>query len=325
MMKLPAGGLPGLSFAQVQQVKLPGLIQTTGQVSFDDRKVATITSRVQGRIENVRVSLWDSVQRGEPIVELYSPDFMTGEAEYLQAKTTSRLSASPSIEGSSDLAQSMVTAAKRKLELLGMEDVEIERLRGTSPILWMRAPISGTVLQNQAMRGAMVNPGDVLYQLGTLDHVWITADIYEVDLARVHVGESLQALVTSFPDAIFNGVISRISPDIDADTHTLQIRCDVNNPDHRLKPQMLARIRIITQTSTADVVSLDALAYEDNKYFAFVDEGDAHLERREVTIGEWNEEGYARVISGLKAGDRVVITGTLQVNGLWHEAHGQNS
>ena len=91
----------------------------------------------------------------------------------------------------------------------------------------MRAPIGGTVIENKATRGAAVNPGDVLYTLGTLDDVWITADIYEDDLARVHEGQELEAVTTAYPDEVFRGVISRISPDIDATTHTAQIRCDV--------------------------------------------------------------------------------------------------
>ena len=81
-------------------------------------------------------------------------------------------------------------AAKRKLELLGMEDSDIGR-QGAVAEIWMRAPISGTVVKNQAVRGAAVNPGDVLYQLGTLEPIWITARFFEVDLARVHVGQEL--------------------------------------------------------------------------------------------------------------------------------------
>src|SRR5579872_4968179 len=152
-----------MTYAPVNQVTLPGVLETTGQVSFDDQRVATITSRVQGRIEDIRVSLWDSVRRGEPIVKLYSPDFMTAEAEYLQALTTSSVSQNSTVAGSGDLAASMATAAKRKLELLGMEDSDIAKLHAPAPSIWMRAPISGTVVQNQAVRGSAVNPGDVLY------------------------------------------------------------------------------------------------------------------------------------------------------------------
>ena len=89
-LQMNAGQVPGMTVVAVREVVLPGILETTGQVSFDDRRVATIVSRVAGRIEETRVSQWDNVRRGEPIVELYSPDFMTAEAEYLQAQTTVR-------------------------------------------------------------------------------------------------------------------------------------------------------------------------------------------------------------------------------------------
>jgi Cu(I)/Ag(I) efflux system membrane fusion protein len=309
----------------VQQVALPSILETTGQVTFDDRLVSTIVSRVQGRIENIRVSLWDTVRKGQPIVELYSPDFMLGESEYLQAQNTSTVSIKASVEGSADLAKSMVLAAKRKLELLGMSDADIDAIRSPVPNTWMRAPISGTVVQNQSVIGSAVNPGDVLYQLGTLDHVWLTADIYEVDLARVKVGQHLEAVTTTFPNEVFKGEISRISPNIDPNAHTAEIRCEIQNPAFQLKPQMLARVKIVTNPGSALVVPQAALVFDGNSYCAFVRGSGDSIERRTVEIGSWNEHGYARVTSGLKAGGVVIVHKALQMNALWHKAHGESS
>lgn len=317
--------VPGMTFTQVKDVALPGTLETTGQISFDDKKVATIVSRVQGRIEDVHVSLWDNVVRREPIVKLYSPDFMTAEAEYLQALTTAKVSQNSNIDGTRELALSMTTAAKRKLELLGMEDSDIAAIRAPSPTIWMRAPIAGTVVQNQAVRGSAVNPGDVLYMLGTLEPVWITADIFEVDVPRVHVGQELEAVTTSFPDEVFEGAISRVSPNVDPDSHTVQIRCEVHNPGLKLKPQMLARIKIITSNGSALVVPQEALVFDTNKYYAFVDVGNDRFERRAVSISSWTQEGFVRVMGGLKGEERVVDEESLQVNALWHQAHGEGA
>ncbi len=227
---------------QVQNIELPGVLETSGQITYDDRSTSTIISRVQGRIEQTRVSLWDNVQRGEKIVALYSPDFMTAESEYLQAHDTSKLMAAPGVGGSSDFAGALSQAAKRKLQFLGMTDADIQAIKAPDPTVWMRAPISGTVVDNKVQRGAAVNPGDVLFSLGTLNDVWITGDIYEDDLARVRVGQDLSAVTTAFPDEVFHGVIDRISPNVDPTTHTLQIRCVVKNPGGKLKPQMLAKV-----------------------------------------------------------------------------------
>lgn len=324
-MEIQPGRVPGMTVVPVRRVELPGALKTSGQVSFDDRRVSTIVSRVAGRIENTRVSQWDYVRRGEPIVELYSPDFMTAEAEYLQARTTSKLSAAPRVGDVGGLAGALVSAARRKLELLGMSDADIAALTSPSPTIWMRAPTSGTIVENKALRGAAVNPGDVMYSLGTLGKVWIVADIYEDELARVHIGQRLEAVTTAYSGEVFTGVVSRISPNIDPTTHTLQIRCDIRNPGGRLKPQMLARVTIITRPGEAAVIPQKALVFDTDHYYAFVEVAPNRFERRAVAIASWKETGYARVTGGVRVGERVVAAESIQVNELWHEANGEGS
>ncbi len=328
LLELAPGQVPGVSFAEVKQIILPGILETTGKVAFDDRRVSTIVSRVQGRIEDTRVSLWDNVRHGEKIVELYSPDFMTAEAEYVQALTTAKLSAPPMTGGggsATKLADALLSAARRKLELLGMEQSDIRALKAPEPTIWVRAPISGVVVKKNAVRGSQVNPGDVLYELGTLNDVWITADIYEDELARVRAGQALEAVTTAFPSEVFRGTVTRISPDIDPTTHTAQVRCEVKNPGLKLKPEMLARVKIRTEPGYALVVPRDALVFEANSYFAYVDAGGNHLARRKVSIGPSDEHGNTRVLSGLKAGEQVLKDGAILVNALWHQARGGSS
>jgi Cu(I)/Ag(I) efflux system membrane fusion protein len=325
LIQFNARDISGLKMLEVQNVELPGLLETSGQITYDDRSTSTIVSRVAGRIEQTRVSLWDNVQRGEKIVALYSPDFMTAEAEYLQAHESSKLMAAPGVGGSSDFAGALSQAAKRKLQFLGMSDADIAAIKAPDPTVWMRAPISGTVVENKVQRGAAVNPGDVLFSLGTLNDVWITGDIYEDDLARVRVGQDLSAVTTAFPDEVFHGVIDRISPNIDPTTHTLQIRCAVKNPGGRLKPQMLAKVTVVTRPGEALVIPQDALVFDIDNYYAFVEVSPGTFEHRKVSIASWSKAGYARIVSGLKPGDRVVSGETLQINALWHQAHGESS
>jgi Cu(I)/Ag(I) efflux system membrane fusion protein len=309
--------------ATIAAVGLPGELETTGQITFDDRRVANIISRVSGRIEDVRVSQWDNVQRGQPILTLYSPDYMTAEAEYLQAEAAGKELASGGPD-SDEFARSMLEAAGRKLDLLGITPSQIAGIKTAAPSFVMRAPISGTVVQNQTVRGTAVNPGDVLYAIGTLDDVWIVGDIYEDELARVHLGQQLEAVTTAYPGEVFQGAIARISPGVDPNTHTLQIRCEVKNPDLKLKPQMLAIVKIQVEPGSTLIVPLDALVFETDAYLAYVDVGDHRVEQRKVTIGSWNRQGYARVLSGLESGDRVVTGESLQVDQLWHAAHGKS-
>ncbi len=313
-----------LGFAVVQQIGLPGKLEANGQVAFDDRRVANIISRVSGRIEDVRVSQWDYVRRGQPIFTLYSPDFMTAEAEYLQAKAALSALASGGPD-SMNFAHSMLEAARHKLELLGLSDAQIDAIKTAAPSFLMQAPISGNIVQNQALRGSAVNPGDVLYSVGTLDDVWIMAAIYEDDLARVQAGQPLEAVTTAYPGEVFHGVVDRISPNIDPNTHTLQLRAAVQNPGLKLKPQMLARVKIAVRAGEVLAVPRDALVFETDGYFAYVDAGNDSVERRAVVTGTWEQEGVARVVSGLHPGDRVVTGAALQVDQLWHEARGDKS
>lgn len=324
-MELNVSQMPGLTVATVAAKPLAGVLETNGEVSFDQRRVATIVSRVAGRIEEVRVTQWDRVRRGQVILSLYSPDFMTAEAEYLQALVTDRMSARLETNPGTNLAPALVSAARRKLELLGMDAADIAALRAPAPTVRMRAPIGGVVVENKAVRGAQVNPGDVLYSLGSLDRVWITASVYEEDLARVRVGQELEAVTTAFPNEVFRGQVARISPNIDPDTHTARIRCELRNPAGRLKPQMLARVRLITAPGRALVVPQSAVVFDTNAYYVFVVQGADRVVRRRVSLGSWNEHGYARIASGVEPGQRVVNRESLQVLALWHLAHGESS
>jgi membrane fusion protein, copper/silver efflux system len=316
----------GLSSTAVQSVALPGILEAVGQVNFDDRLVSTIVSRVTGRLEDIRVSQWDTVRAGENILSLYSPDFMTAEAEYLEALSGPSRIIGPEIPADAyEMSADLKTAAIKKLELLGLEPADIAAIRKATPSRWMRAPISGIVVSKLALRGAQVNPGDQLFSLASLERVWITVDIYEDDLSRVHTGQSLEAVTLAYPDEIFKGVVNRISPNLDPNVHTLQLLCQIQNPGERLKPQMLARVRIVTRPGAALVVPQTALVFDGNVYYAFVQTGANTVERRAVQIATWNEQGYARVLSGLKSGERVIASKSLQLNALWREAHGKSS
>ena len=327
-LRFTTAQLRRMNFATVKDFPLPAVMEANGQVTFDDRRVSTIISRVTGRVDELRTSQWDTVWRGEPVMSLYSPDLMTAEAEYLEAissaSQTGAAGAQPEYfgmsAGSLSMTSNLKAAAVRKLELLGFSPADIAAIRIPSASVWMRAPISGIIVSKNVVRGQQVNPGDQLFSLATLDHVWLTADIYEDDLSRVHVGQTLQALTTAYPHEIFSGVIDRISPNIDPNTHTLQLRCRIVNHGLKLKPQMLTRIRIVTKAGAAVVVAQSALVFDTDRYYAFVLAPSNIIVRREVAIRSWNERGYARVVHGLSAGDRVVDAQSVEVASLWDQS-----
>ena len=316
----------------VRQAPLPGVLEATGQVTFDDKLVSTIISRLTGRIEEMRSSQWEMVRRGELVMKVYSPDYMSAEAEYLAATSDGSQSGGPGtqtgafgISAGFSMAASLKEAAVRKLDLLGFSPADIAAIRTARPSVWVRAPISGIIVSKNVVRGQAVNPGEQLFALATLQRVWITADIYQDDLARVSVGQSLEAVTASYPGVVFKGTVQRISPALDPNIHTLQLRCQVNNPRSLLKPQMLARVRLVTSPGLALVVPQSALVFDDNGYFAFIVTGANSVERRRVEISEWNEPGYARVLSGIQPGDRFLTTESVKFNAMWHAAHSKTS
>jgi len=318
-----------MTFATVKEIPLPDLLEANGQVTFDDRQVATIVSRVTGRIDELRTSQWDTVRRGEPVMSLYSPDLMTAEAEYLEATSPTKQVGSVTGSqaeifgmpaGSLSMSANLKAAAVRKLELLGFSSADIAAIRSPSASIWMRAPISGIIVSKNVVRGQQVNPGDQVFSLATLDHVWLTADIYEDDLSRIHIGQTLHAVTAAHPDEVFTGVINRISPAVDPNTHTLQLRCQIMNRGLKLRPQMLARIRIVTHSGSALVVDEQALIFDTDRYYAFVLVPGNAIVRREVKIRSWKGRGYARVVRGLKAGDRVVAAQSVEVDALWDQS-----
>jgi Cu(I)/Ag(I) efflux system membrane fusion protein len=332
-LRFGGGQLNRMSFATVKEIRLPSVLEANGQVTFDDRRVATIVSRVTGRIDELRTSQWDTVRRGEQVMSLYSPDLMTAEAEYLEetsaasqtsgAGSQTRIFGMPA--GSLSVTENLKAAAVRKLELLGFSPADIGAIRLPSASVWMRAPISGIIVSKNIVRGQQVNPGDQLFSLATLDQVWLTADIYEDDLARVHAGQTLQAVTAAYPDAVFSGVIDRISPNLDPNTHTLQLRCQIQNRGLKLKPQMLARIRIVTKAGSALVVAESALVFDTDRYYAFVLVAGNVVVRREVAIRSWTERGYVRVVRGLSPGDRVVDAQSVEVSSLWDQSNAGDS
>jgi Cu(I)/Ag(I) efflux system membrane fusion protein len=319
------GNIPGLRWAPVRMVEIPGTLEASGLINYDPKRVASIVSRVQGRIEDVRMGLWDSVKKGDPIVQLYSPDYMTAEAEYLQAVATSRDEKSPVAPGLEGMTDALAVAAKQKLTLLGMSAEDLLTLKAPEPTIWMRAPIGGTVLDDKVVRGSAVNPGDVLFTLGVLDEVWLTADIYEEDAPRLAVGQKLEAKVAAFPGETFKGMISNISPDINPDTHALQVRSKIENPGAKLKPRMLASVTIYTKPGAALGVPQEALTFDTDGYYAFIKSDQGRIARRKVEVASSNDKGFVRVRLGMKAGETIAVSETIQLNALWHRALGEGN
>ncbi len=158
-LRFSADQLRRMTFATVNEIPLPAVLEANGQVTFDDRRVATIISRVMGRIDELRMSQWDKVRRGEQVMSLYSPDLMTAEAEYLEATSSGSQTGGTGSQtdvfgmpaGSLSMTANLKAAAVRKLDLLGFSPADIAAIRLPSASVWMRAPISGIIVSKNVV------------------------------------------------------------------------------------------------------------------------------------------------------------------------------
>jgi Cu(I)/Ag(I) efflux system membrane fusion protein len=217
-------------------------ISTVGQIDYDERKVAYVAAWIPGRIDKLFVNFTgDQVKKGDPLIQIYSPNLVTTQEEYLLAlETLERVKESPdpqTIIG----AKSLVESAKQRLLLWGISEKQIEELKSSrqaSTHMIIPAPSGGTVIHKNAFEGKYVKEGENLFQIADLSHLWMQADIYESDLARIQLGQSVIIHTQAYPDEVFKGTIVFLNPYLDSKTRTVKVRVDVPNPGFRLKPGM---------------------------------------------------------------------------------------
>ena len=234
--------LAGIATAEVGYRSLSGTIRTLGTIEVDERRVAHISARVAGRIEKLHVNFTgERVAAGAPLAEIYSPDLVSTQQEYLLAqRTLERVKAGGVAQAIAD-AEGVLAATRERLILWGIDEGQIEELtRQGTPLLRMTilSPIGGIVTQKEIMEGQYVMEGTGLYTVADLSNVWMTAFVYESDIERVAVGQGVQVTTRALPGRVFDGKVSFVWPSLDAATRTLKLRIDIANPQLELKPGM---------------------------------------------------------------------------------------
>lgn len=248
----------GLRTAEVDYEPLAETITTVGFVTFDERRLARISSRTKGlaRVEKLHVNFTGvEVRAGQPLAELYSPELYQATQELLLAKKRAeevaqgRSSAARSLIGEPN---ELVRIGREKLMLWGLTAPQIDAIlaRGQAdyrvPIL---APTGGVVLRKNVVVGQYVNEGESMFEVADLSHVWVQAQVYEDQLALVHVGQTVEARVEAFPGEAFPGTVAFLDPALNPATRTIGVRYDLDNADGRLRPGMYATVTLKTPVS----------------------------------------------------------------------------
>lgn len=292
--------------ATVQSGPLRKTIRTFGTIDYNETALADVTTKFKGWIEKLDVDATGQlVHRGEPMFEIYSPELYSAEAEYLLA-----LNAGSTNDPG---ARSLRETAENKLKFFDVSDAQIAELQKTgiaSKTLSVDAPMSGFVIEKGVVQGQMVETGSKLYQIADLGIVWVLAQIYEQDLPFVQLGQEAVVKVASFPDREFRGRVTFIYPSVDEKTRTARVRLEFENPGYFLKPGMFISAQIQADLqNTAVLVPESAVLRSGEKNTVFVALDGGRFEPRDVALGVEAQDGMIQVLSGLKAGERIVTSG----------------
>ncbi|HSF67495.1 MAG TPA: efflux RND transporter periplasmic adaptor subunit [Nitrospiraceae bacterium] len=303
--------LIGVRNAQAAYRALEQEIRTVGTVNVNERGLTQVTLKVSGWIKDVFVnSVGRPVRRGEPLFTVYSPDLLVTQDEYLLAlHTQAQLAASPLAEAKAN-AVALVTSARNRLRLWDLSDEQIaalERRDKAEPVLTVYAPSSGIILKREAVPGKYVEPGTILYEVADLSTVWISADIYESEVAAVKLNQPASITFAAYPRETFRGNVSYIYPSLNTEARTVRVRLEFPNPGLKLKPGMYGNVTLQTAAADALVVPKEAVLDTGLRQLVFMDHGDGAYMPYPVKLGRKSQDSV-EVLEGLKEGDQVVTS-----------------
>jgi multidrug efflux pump subunit AcrA (membrane-fusion protein) len=291
-------------------VEMVRRLAAVGELEFNGRRLALLTARTAGRIERLTAFRGERAAEGQVLAEIYSQDYLALQAEVIQASERSaRLQATP--DGRAAVA--FFQAARAKLIPMGISEPDIDDLVTTKsirPLLPVRAPFSGRIIEQSAVVGDTVDPGSHLFLLADLTTLWAVVRITEKDLAAVRPGVEVSLLSQAFPGEEFRGRLATIAAVMDEKTRTVEARVEVANPEERLKPGMYVEASIAAGEKGKELVIPEAALQDlESKPVVFLQTGPGTYELRLVETGA-RSGGFVEILRGLAEGDEVVTSGS---------------
>ena len=297
----------GVRTALVARGQLHSEITASASVAYDERDVALVQARANGFVERLRVrATLDAVRAGEPLADLYVPDWVAAQVEYLAVKDLN----SP---GAADLAD----GARQRMRLAGMPEDLIRALekRGRPQSRFtLLAPISGVITELMAREGMTVTVGSSLFRINGLRKVWVNAEVAETLGERVHRGDAVHARTAALPGVAFDGRVGAILPSVNVATRTLTARVELANPRMELLPGMFVTVQF-APAALADVllVPSEAVIETGTRRVVMLAEGDARFRRVNVETGAQGG-GQTEIRAGLALGQKVVVSGQFLID-----------
>jgi Cu(I)/Ag(I) efflux system membrane fusion protein len=298
----------GIRTAEVTKGALSARLVAVGNVAYNDREVALVQARGNGYVERlyVRAPL-DKVRKGQPLAELYVPDWVAAQEEYLSIQ---RMGPHSGMDG-------LLDGARQRLRLVGMTDDQIRLFasRGkVQPRLTVTAPITGVVSELSAREGMTVANGAPLFRINGTDRIWVNADVPENVSAGVRPGTPVEASTASLPGTVFKGKVGALLPQVSPATRTLQARIELANPSGELVPGMFATINFTgADHKQVLLVPTEAVIQTGTRTVVMVDQGSGKFDAIEVQIGG-ESNGQTEVVKGLEARQKVVVSGQFLID-----------
>ena len=307
----------GVKLGRVQMKSLRDEIRVTGNVDVDERSLSIVQVRFPGWVRKVFVdATYDYVRKGQPLFTIYSPDLVTTEREYLLARKNQQELGHSSIDGVSTGAETLVTAARERLQHWEVPESEIAKVDASGNVitdLTIKSPVSGYVTERNVLPNMYVQPETKLYAVADLSTVWVYAQVFQTDVGRVQTGNSAVVTVDAYPQKAFTGRVDSILPQVDMNTRTVRVRLAFPNPGLLLKPGMYVNVALKTATQRATVIPASAVFHSGTRSLVFVNEGGGSLAPREVDLGAQAGDEYV-VRSGLHAGESIVTSANFLID-----------
>jgi Cu(I)/Ag(I) efflux system membrane fusion protein len=294
----------GVRTASVQSGSFAQRVDAVGSVQVNERQIEVVQSRASGWIERLHVrAAGDPVKRGQLLAEVYAPDLLAAQEEFLLA---------------SKLGNDRLTAASRaRLSLLGLNDAQIARLEKTAEPqrrVAFYSPVNGIVAELGVREGTEVAMGTAMFNLVDLSSVWVIAEIPETQVSAISEGGTAEITFPSFPGKVFKGRVDYIYPRLDKTTRTLEARIVLKNPDLKLKPGMYVDVTLTGEkTENVLTVPTEAVIRTGRRAVVILALGEGKFKPVEVTPG-FEAEGKTQILDGLEKGQQVVASGQFLID-----------
>lgn len=307
----------GVQYAEVKHMAVQDQIRVTGNVALDETRFSYVQTRFSGYIDKVFANAtYQYVRKGQPLFTIYSPELATAEREYLVAKQNARSAANSTVPGVATGFDSLLEASADRLKQWNIPQREIARLESSGQVqqaIEIDSPTSGFITERNALPNLTVQPDTRLYTIADLSTVWVFAQVFQDDLGRVRVGEAASLTVDSYPGRTFYGRVDFVYPDVDMTTRTARVRLVFKNPNLTLTPGMFVNVTLQFPLGVHLVIPAGGVLQTGTRQIAFVVRGDGYLEPRNVQLGP-EAGGHYIVLSGLKAGERIVSSANFLID-----------